>query len=361
MDIVGKIKRYIKSHGLLNYLRVCVQQGMTEEGRNQVIGVREDPFNVVVRHLGEENPQELIYIINPVNSYASGFFSNFESLLFYLHYAEQIGARPVVNCSTNTHYVEDDSFKGTRNYFEYFFEQPSGISVSSALNSMTVIYSEQKHITYRHSVSREVADEICVQMMRKYIRFNEETKSELMKVQEKYLMGKKVLGVKYRGTDYFINFKNHPIPCKPEQLVEKAKRLFNKGEYDAVYLATEDASAIAPFEKEFNNKLFFDDKIERGNRDIGHVQLAERSCHQHAKYDEGLNVLRDAWILANAQGICGNPCGVLSYAILFNKAWVEKPFKDVQLLDLGIRTKGIDSIRYSKNVLEREKNRKENA
>lgn len=361
MDMIKIIKDYIKSHKVLNYFRVCVQQGITEEGRSQVIGVKENPFNVVIRHLGKENPQKLIYIIDPVNSYGSGFFSNFQSLLFYLYYAEQIGACPVVNCNTNTHYVEDDEFKGTRNYFEYFFGQPSAISVASALNSASVIFSEQKHIAYMYTFSKEVADEIRVQMMQKYIHFNEDTKSELRKTQEKYLTGKKVLGVKYRGTDYFMNWKNHPIPCQPEQLVEKVKRLFSGGNYDVVYLATEDTAALAPFEKEFKEKLLFDDKIERGNKNIGHVQLTEFSSHQHAKYNEGLNVLRDTWVLGNAQGFCGNPCGVSSYAILFNKVWGEEPFNVVQLLDLGTRTKGLDSIKYSKHILEKGKKRKGHA
>ena len=352
MNASERIKGFIKSNEKLNFLRVCIQQGLTKEGREQVVGVKVDSRNMVLHHFGEENHGKIVYVIDPVNSYSSGFFSDFNTLLQLLYVADMYGFAPVVKCSENSIYFEDDEqhFK-TRNFFEYFFEQPVGINLGSVTQSAAVVFGEGKHRRFMTELPEEKRDVMCVEMLKKYIRLNAPTRKLLDDATKQMLQGKKTLGVKYRGTDYFRGFKNHPIPCTPDEVIEKTRTIFAQGKYDQIFLATEDFEAFVAFKKAFGDRLCFFQDVDRYEKEKNAIISIGNSKEQYPRYRAGLEVLRDTWVLAHTDGLVGTRAGVTIYAVLFNEAYAPQKYKEKYVIDHGLFTKGPDSIKFNEKII----------
>lgn len=341
------IKDWIKTKEFLYYWAIFAKQGVSRSKRRVVLDSVTSPTGVRLAHLGEENRGRVLCMIDPVNSYASGFYSNLYGLLQIIFWADQYGFVPVVKCSKNTHYLEQDtSFLNTSNYFEYFFEQPGGVSVEQALRSSAVVFSEPKQRKLFFTLTSEEQSEAAVKMLQRYIRFRPEVLAQLEASKQCFIGDKRTLGIKYRGTDMFSNLKNHPLPFQPEEVARVASRIFEEGGYEQVFLATEDLDGLEAFQRCFGSVLRFDENVQRYRKGMDHIQAVYRTTYTHPAYEEGLAVLRDTWVLSQAQGLVGTGSGVTMFAELFNKAYCSTPYEDCLILNKGLRKHGKNSIRY---------------
>lgn len=347
--IYEKAKAFIKSHHTFYYGYICAKNGLSKEGRESIIDKVTNPSCMKIEHLGDKNNGRIIYIIDPVNSYASGFFSNFDILLRQLFFAETFGFIPIVKCSRNTAYLENDtSFYNTDNYFDYFFTQPANVSLSDGLFSTAVIFSSENSRVgqFFNKLNAEQQEEEYIRLLQKYIHFNSVTQENLDMGVEQFLGRKRTLAVKYRGTDHHLNCKNHPIPCTPEQVATKAEDVFKKGYYDQVFLATEDIQALEIFKQIFGSDLIYDEGVCRYDASVSHVDFLQQPNRKNSAYQGGLDVLRDTWILAHAQGIVASRSGVTYYALRFNRAFAPKEYEEIHIIDNGTNVNGPDSIKY---------------
>lgn len=347
-----KIESFIKARPVLYSGYLCAKKELSKDGRQEIIDLQKSPEFIRIKHLGEENYGKVIYIIDPVNSYASGFFSNFTSLLRHLSFTDLYGLEPVVICSENTHYLEQDtSFMNTKNYFDYFFKQPGNVSAESALSSATVVFSERKVVyDFTNRFDAQEGDKEYVRLLQKYIHFNEATQNNLNRAVSTFLGEKRTLGVKFRGTDYGFRFKDHPVPCTPEEVALKTKKVFDKGTYDQIYLATEDITALKYFEKIFGKYLIYDEGMTRYDEKSNHIEAVQNSKYEYPAHQEGLNVLKDVWTLAHTQGLVASPSGVTVFTQFFNKAFSTKEYEEIHIIDKGINKKGTDSIRFFRKI-----------
>lgn len=345
-----KIKNAIKNNSFSYLTYFYLASLFSKEKRENAIDLFNSPEIVRVKNFGGSNCGKAIYMIDPVRSYGSGFFSNFSELLNQLYFAEKYSLIPVVQCDENTHYLEKDrSFLNTSNYFEYFFIQPGNISVEEALVSSFVILGRKVAGHLLNELPLEEKESIYIRLLQKYIHFNKKTQIELDCAITKFLKEKRTLGVKYRGTDYFRGFRNHPIPATPEELAKKVKSVFNLGNYDQIYFATEDEVALEIFQRIFGDVLIFDKNISRYSRNTNHIDVTNQMDRcLHPSYNEGLNVLRDTWVLAHTQGLVASQSGVTTFANLFNRAFSPSSYEEIHVIDNGIYTRGPNSIRYSK-------------
>lgn len=72
--------------------------------------------------------------------------------------------------------------------------------------------------------------------------------------------GKRILGVKIRGTDYTTTKPSgHPVQPDPEQAIAKAKEAMQEKGFEWVYLSCEDKRIIAKFQEAFGEKLILPD------------------------------------------------------------------------------------------------------
>lgn len=327
----------IKRNEKLNFLRVCAQQSLTKGGRLRVANTLVYPGSLEVDQLGDENYGKTIYLVDPVLSISNGFFSIMNNLMAHLHFADRAGFYPVVNCENESLYGEPEPVDGTLNFFEYFFMQPMDISVPTALKSAALIRAnKQQAWAFVKTVPTQSQTDVRAQLVKKYLRFNSKTHTYLQSESEKYIGGSKTLGVKYRGTDYFWQYANHPIPPAPQEFVGIVENVFKAGMYERIYLATEDEDALQLFLNTFGNLVVYDNAIVRHGKNVNQVDnvLNNFAAIEHPRYQAGLDVLKDVWVLANTQGFIGNRCNVTDYVIIFNKAYMN-PFDYYQVLDFG--------------------------
>lgn len=341
------LSQLVRKNQLTDYLYISVRNALSAERRQAVIDFYHTSRYLRYETLGNKYPDKVIYMLDPVKSYTSGFFSNLSMVLFKYAFAHEHGMEPVTYKGNLTHYAEPGRFLGTDNYFEYFFKQPAGIRLEDALHSRHVVWGESKHITKYSSLAIKMQDDILVHEMQKYLIFRDEVLKEMEKSKEEFIGNKKVLGVKYRGTGYKEKFKGHPVLITPRELIGHVKKIYQKG-YDCIYLATEDETVLKQFEKYFGNVLVYDHSILRAGEGQIHVDLARSNPKEHTAYREGLNVLKDVWVLAHADAFVGAQCGVTRFAELFHRAYCKKEFEYLDIVDKGVYRNGRDSIREGK-------------
>lgn len=283
---------------------------------------------------GEHNKELQIYIARRANSKA-GLFSLVLTALGQIVYAVNRGYVPVVDLSN---YVEgySGSKQDTSNIWEYYFEQPCKVDLMEAKRSKRVILGNgiitanlnypKDTIAYREkelSYWRGIA--------RKYLIVKKDIFEEAVQLSKELFFGKKILGVLARGTDY-INAKpyNHPVQPTAKQLMEKIDEMLGDGEYDGIYLATEDSIFYQQFTKKYGEKLI-SLKTKRyqtqGNENINDIRKAD----VENGYVLGKDYLITILLLSMCDAlIAGNTSGTLG-ALLLNEEYEYK-----YIFDLGV-------------------------
>lgn len=147
-----------------------------------------------------------------------------------------------------------------------------------------------------------------------------------------------VLGVHIRGTDMKNNL-GHPMPSPVEKYIMYCRNMAAKHDIHEIFLATDEKSIVAQFEKAFEgskirireNEVFRSDKQESDKKQIGiHEQKIENARKFH-KYKMGLEVLKDAYFLSKCDYlICGHS-NITNVAII----WNNNNYKQVICLEEG--------------------------
>lgn len=335
------LREELKKNQFVEYVYICARNLTSHERRQMLIdSYRNDKLSM----LGEKNPDKIILMIDASNSYTSGFFSNLSNILLKCGYAHDRGMAPVIYRKTPSHYNEPEVYLGTDNYFEYFFKQPAEIKKDDAIESKHVIWQPGNHMGEYYHMEDKLKDKLYIREIKHCLKFREEILDELENSREVFLGNKKVLGVKYRGTGYKYKYKGHPVYVSIDEIVEHVEDIYNEG-YDHIYLATEDKSALDVFKKRFGNELMYDEDILRADEGQGHVDLAISNPEKHTAFLEGLNVLKDVWVLSHAASFVGAQCGVTKFVYLFNEAFAQKRFENLDIIDKGKYKKGVNSVK----------------
>ena len=296
--------------------------------------------NVVNLNVNGDKETEACYHIFIPASYA-GFFSNFNRVLAYLYFADQYGLTPVVEFSKENTYAEKEAVNGSENPFEYYFRQPSGISLEDMKNRKVVLESrrenswlanelDEKAVNYMRS-DRFVQE--MGRMIRKYIRLQPVVEEQLYSQINGLLNKKNTLGVHVRGTDFKWNYNGHPVCVTTEEYLAEAKRLVQEKGYEQIFLATDDLDAVSVFRDAFQEKLVVYDDVTRSNGNV--TVMKSESDRKNHHYLLGLEVLRDMLTLAECDGLLAGLSQV-SYAVRFQKESYEKQFQDLVILNKGI-------------------------
>lgn len=254
-----------------------------------------------------------------------GFWSNFTCVLQGLDHADREGQLPVIDMERHrTRYSEDEDGEvlGTRNAWEYFFEQPSGMSVTTALalgadeyegdgsGPFMIIDFTEANVGAVRRRGRELVG--------KYIRVKPDV---LDKVNEIIPPGvhPDILGVHVRGTDMRRGFhSSHPIPAPPQTYLEEAVALDRQNGFTRIFLASDEAETIELFRMHFGNRLITTTAHRTpAGQDLGDgYDWLFRSSRPLHKYRLGLEVLLDALLLARCGHLlCG--CSNLSQAAMY--------------------------------------------
>lgn len=335
-DIKKKLKK-IKMQ--LEFARFCLPKGDDEWFVTQVKKLGKEKNVVTLQNQGVQKCEVLYHIYIPT-SY-SGFFSNFNRVLAYLYFADQYHLTPVVEYSRENTYAEDHAVNGSENPFEYYYEQPAGVSVEDMKRTAVVLESRRENSWLANELDDKAVNYtrserfVCEmgRMIRTWIRLKPQVDTTLTEQRMQLLQGKKTLGVHVRGTDFKWNYNGHPVCVTTEEYLQKAQELVKKSGYEQVFLATDDLDAVGRFQAVFGEKLVYYRDVVRSNGNVT-VMKSESDRRDH-HYLLGLEVLRDMLTLAACDGFLAGLSQV-SYAVRFQKESYEKQFLDMVILNKGI-------------------------
>lgn len=304
--------------------------------------------HLVVDTYGKLNPHKIIMLLE-CDSGSGGFCAQWVYFLNRLSFSDSMGFSHSINWYGSQFYKEKSLVYNKNNIFEYFFDQPSNISVKEAKESQNVIL-DNNTVDYGYydafAVGREddyafSAEDIkrFAIIQKKYIRLNECLKQEISDGIVKMFKGRKVLAIHARGADAQIPYNKHPIPVTIDEYISKTKELAAEIKADAIFLATDDNNILKIFINEFGEKLLYYKGVERSDGiRMNCYGESERPLHH---YNLGKEIIRDVYTMASCQGfVCS--LSYVSYIVQVVKKSMEEDFEAIYCIKKSLRKDGMN-------------------
>ena len=305
-----------------------------------------DVQTVYYEKYGEEHKGKTFGLIT--DSGKSGFFAVFNRTLMQLYYCYINNLIPIVRWSKDWIYSETEPIHNTRNPWEYYFNPCSEYSVEDIKTASRVaIINENLASAIMHDLggngyrySRPLMDAMAVSL-RKWVRLNTDTQARMNNDIPRCIFNEKTLGVHIRGGGMLLGANNHPIVPKLEKYIEAIEDIYSNGNYEKIFVATDDNRAL--------NKLIaaFGDEILVYYKDVIRVDgvydnYMLHNDRENNNYLNGYEVLRDAYTLAACNGILSGLSQVSIAARIIGMSTMKMLSDDI-IIDEGIHLNGIDS------------------
>ena len=305
--------------------------------RRILIRVKEFYLDYRFRKSGNQE----IYYIN-ISGNVSGFFALLRMALDYCCYADENGLIPYIKYGREILYSENTFFLGTDNPFEYYYEQPITFLPFVSMKGINLVRCKTEHadrieMKYNQRPLSYLAEEIYIEKMsdiyRKYIRFNTQTFQYIEKNIRMILRGKRTLGVHIRGTDFYKEFNNHPVPVSVDEYLEVINDEIRKQKYEQVFVATDDARCLKELKNKIQVPLVFYRNTMRAssNKSVAF----ERSKRKNNNYLLGLEVLKDVHTLAACDGFVGCLSQIDIFVRIIKKSCGQN-FMSLKIINKGI-------------------------
>ncbi len=150
-----------------------------------------------------------------------------------------------------------------RNIWEIFFEQPCGVGLREAYGSedywmvddILAIKGSRDFFLKDYTDFHAVQDRR--ERFRRYVRFNNDFQKRIDHAAGE-MIREHSLGVLVRGTDYKnIKPMHHPKCIPLEETISAIDEYLDKGDYDNIFVATEDQAILNELQAKYGNKLSF--------------------------------------------------------------------------------------------------------
>lgn len=283
---------------------------------------------------GDQFPGKCIFVLRRF-TLCTGMASNIIAFLGLLKYMEEKypQAIPVIDMkNTRNSITEDKSVDG----WSLFFEQPNSIDVEvdNVKHCKNVIlcngFFEEKVDLPQIASYNKLALQGWSRLFDTYIRLKPNLQLEFEK-EWKILFPekKKILGVKYRGTDYTLTKPAGHFVQPTLQQMKPVIDKYLKTNYDCIFLATEEKSALHTLREWFGDRVLSIEKdfIEYENGAIMDFLGQKTLTRMQATYD----YLKELYFLSKCDGfVSGKSSGVIPTIL-----WNHGNFNDVNLFDLG--------------------------
>lgn len=331
-----KLKEYVKSKPKLECLYMCLKGLKDEDLARKIIGVKRNPYNLIMQAKGEQHPNENIYYINFDRGYEfNGFCSLFRFVLCHLAFAEDINMIPVVNWGREILYY-DDTVTWTNNAFDYYFEPVSVISVEETLKCKHVVESKGLDASAFGTTSGYVIPNEEIVLMgniaKKYMSLRKDVSSL---INENFYTEGKTLGVHVRATDFNKGYNRHPKVVTPQEYLAETKKALNENDFQKIFLATDDSSVVELFKKEFGNRLCYYDDIYRSTDGEAIHYGNSNVQREHHKFKLGVEILKDFYTLGRCAGLIAGNSNVSICARII-KVSTGSSYKYVNIIDKGV-------------------------
>ena len=324
MALAMHIKNFLHKHDRLYYLYKFVRNFSDPEFFKRTNLTRFQQINDFNFHkLGDMNDKKPIYLIKL--HAPSGLMSFLYNTARYLVVADYFRFVPVIEWKSAA-YQRDDHNSFGDNIFEYWFEQPGGISVSDASQSRQVALSTFNHgmLNYCNGcgyMPYSEIDTLHIESVCKHLRLNSFIQSHITKATSSVLGNKKTLGVHHRS---FNNMKHkwHPVGINATEYIPEIKKAIDEHGFERIFLAADNDNTVKLFKSHFGNMVVYYDGVARvvegKSSDLLHQLLDARESRIDHGYNMGLEVITDVYTLAACQGLIAGQSAVSKAALYVN-------------------------------------------
>ena len=275
------------------------------------------------RHYHKENILDSKYLIikRECQNAPLGLFAYYITNVAWIEYALRKNYIPVIDMKNFYNTFHNEGEVGQINTWEYFFEQPLGISIEEALQTGKARYVWDDIPAFHPNESldffqyTELVD-YYKEIARKYIPFKREIKEILEKEKNELLKNFRVLGVLARGTDY-TNLKPYFQPVQPtiEELIDKVDDYRKKYNCEKIFLATEDNTILEQMQERYKDDLLFVNQKRISHTDTYLNMNAEFMDVDTAK--RGIDYLKAIYCLSKCEGlVAGRTSGTVGAVLL---------------------------------------------
>lgn len=309
---------------------------------NMMSELNPDSDYIEIRHNGSVDYGKIVYVIKENTGY-DGFCATLIFIIYHLIFAKEHGFAPVIKLSREFAYYDEDKSKEIANPWEYYFEVPEGtFDDSKALNVCYCNYHQRDLMRDKYDLTPYKAEnysddkvfELCLPLVREYLRLKPEiieASSNILKpVKDR---GGKILGVHFRGTDYKKGFNAHPVFVDEDQTIEEIKKAMETGNFDAVFIATDDASIYDRIREALPEIeiLTHSDVYRRSGDESVAFSISDRKYH---KYLLGYEVSRDMYTLSLCDGLVAGKSSVGFMSNLYKHSRDEE-YEYMHIIDNG--------------------------
>lgn len=200
-----------------------------------------------------------------------------------------------------------------RNIWEIFFEQPCGIGLREAYESENYWLIDDI-LTIKGSRDFFLKDYIDFyavedrrERFRRYVRFNNDFQEKIDAAVGE-IIDERSLGVLIRGTDYkSLKPMHHPKCIPPEAMLRAIDEYWDQGNYDKIFVATEDKEILRELQQKYGSRLSYLDAARY--EQVGSQSLnLYRSGKTDGEYRDSRYLLSLA-LLARCPSLVLSPCG----------------------------------------------------
>ena len=331
------------------YFRNYINSYRNPYGHKEVDEKNHTIMNMQVHTLGEKNKGKVIMLLEN-QSHHAGFCAVWVYILNRLSFSDKMGFYHVIDWEESEFYHEDHPIHGSTSIFEYYFKQPSGITLEDARKSNFVVY-DWNNPEFGYNDTFHVGDtndyrftekdiEQFAEIQRKYVHLHGDIASDIEKQIQSLFRGKKnVVGVHARGADAKIGYKGHPTIVTAEDYIGETEKMVEKLKADLVFLATDDQDILNKFKQAFGDKLVYYSDVIRSTGTVMNCFIEKPRENHH--YLLGLEIIRDVYTLSICSGfVCG--MSYVSFIVQIIKRANRECFDDFIRIFKGINQVGKD-------------------
>ena len=201
-------------------------------------------------------------IIRRLDCRLCGLFSYYNVYLGCINKFINLGYIPIIDLESFPNiFNKMNSSLSSINPWEYYFNQPFGYTLENVKNMAKKVYyfeCSSRNYMPRNDIFHNITImNFWHNISKVYIPIKSEILIEANNIIKRlFKHSKNILGILVRGTDYLaLKPKSHPIPPKPEKVIDDIKKLDKKNNYDFFFISTEDDILRKLFIKEFNYKI----------------------------------------------------------------------------------------------------------
>lgn len=261
---------------------------------------------------GDNNPDVCFYLL-AVPDPIRGWGTLLTEYLRCIQYAKEKHMIPVIDMKNmKSQYLPTDMI-GKENAWENFFLPVSEATLEDVYSSKNVVLSGMG------SCEIYTPDFSDISFNEKTLRYVENEKKRL------FPRKKKVLGVIYRGTDYY-NAYQHAKPLAITEYIEVTKEKLKESGCEYVFLATEVDEAVTEFKRAFSDQVICTEqkRYPQSERRLLSTIAFDR---KQDEYWRGLEYLTVLFLLSQCDAIMGMDTGAFQAAVSMNEGRYEYCFR----------------------------------